>query len=271
MSDSSAKVTTYRLLKLKQTGEKKITALAVYDYTTAKLADESGLDILLVGDSLGETVLGYPNTVPVTLEQSLHHTAAVARAAERALVVGDMPFLTYQITPERALENAGRYLQETGAQAVKLEGGEKAAPLVERLVNAGIPVMGHIGIQPQSVLAEGRYRIRGRSETEAEDLQRDAKSLQEAGAFAVVLEGVSSKLSRHLTRELVIPTIGIGAGLYCDGQIQVVHDLLGLSEDRTPRHAKPYARLAATMREAFASYIDEVEKGEFPDQQHSFD
>ncbi|MFW5996936.1 MAG: 3-methyl-2-oxobutanoate hydroxymethyltransferase, partial [Lentisphaeria bacterium] len=263
--------TTYRLLKMKQAGEKKITALAVYDYTTAKLADESGLDILLVGDSLGMTMLGYSSTVPVTLEQSLHHTAAVARGAERALVIGDMPFMTYQVSTEKALENAGRYLQEARAHGVKLEGGETIAPLVERLVKVGIPVLGHIGIQPQSILAEGRYRVRGRTDNESEELIRDAFALQNAGAFAVVLEGITSELGKRISEELTIPTIGIGAGVWCDGQIQVVHDLLGLSEDRTPKHAKPYAQLGELTREAFASYIKEVESGAFPAEQHSFE
>jgi len=267
---SAEKVTTEYLCQMKRDG-RKIAAITAYDYSTAKLADESSMDIVLVGDSLGPTVLGYPNTIPVTLDQSLHHTAAVVRGVARAMVIGDMPFMTYQTGTEQALKNAARYLQEAGADAVKLEGGESIAPTVQRLVTSGVPVLGHIGILPQSLLTEGRYRVQGRGQEEADQLRRDAKALEEAGAFAVVFEGMPLELSRTITAELSIPTIGIGAGCYCDGQIQVVHDLLGLTEEsETPRHAKQYADLAVQTRKAFDKYIDEVKNSRFPDDQHSF-
>ncbi len=247
----------------------KIVALTAYDAYTAKLADENGVQVILVGDSLGMTMLGYSTTIPVTLEQVLHHAAAVVRGNTRALVVGDMPFLTYQISAEEALRNAGRFLQEAGVDAVKLEGGRQMAATIKRLVSAGIPVMGHIGIMPQSVLAEGGYRVHGRKAYEADALRADALAVQEAGAFAIVLEGMPSALSQEITELLHIPTIGIGAGPGCSGQIQVVHDLLGLG-DFKPRHAKRYADLGAAMRQAFAQYRDEVRQGTFPGEENSF-
>jgi len=250
--------------------DKKIVALTAYDAHTAQLADESGIHLILVGDSLGMTVLGYTNTIPVKLEQSLHHSAAVARGVKRAVVIGDMPFLTYQVTPEDALRNAGRYLQEAFVDGVKLEGGRSVAATVARLVTAGVPVLGHIGLLPQTVLADGGYRIRGRNPEEAAGLRADAQALQEAGAFAVVLEGLPTELGQQITEELTIPTIGIGAGPRCSGQIQVVHDLLGLFEDFLPRHAKRYVDLGSQMRVAFATYSREVSSGVFPDEEHSF-
>ena len=253
-----------REIQARHRAGEKITALTAYDAAMARLADQTGVDLLLVGDSLGMTVLGYKTTLPVTLEQSLHHTAAVVRGTRRAMVVGDMPFLTYQVSAKRALLNAGRYLQEAGAAAVKLEGGEAMAPTIGRLVEAGIPVLGHIGILPQSVLAEGGYRIHGRTRQEAERLLADARAVERAGAFAVVLEGLPRELSARITHELSIPTVGIGAGPECSGQIQVMHDLLGLLEDFVPRHCKPYAQLGRLAREAFKQYRDEVREGKFP-------
>ncbi len=249
--------------RLYRDGE-KITAATAYDAAMARLADEAGIDMLLVGDSLGMTMLGYKTTLPVTLRQSLHHTAAVVRGSKRAMVVGDMPFLTYQVSPERALLNAGRYLQEAGAAAVKLEGGERIAETIARLVNSGIPVLGHIGILPQSVLAEGGYRIHGRSDEEAASLLLDARAVEQAGAFAVVLEGLPRKLSARITETLTIPTIGIGAGPECSGQIQVMHDLLGLFKDFVPKHCKRYADLGQAARDAFQKYRNEVREGVFP-------
>ncbi|OPZ30583.1 MAG: 3-methyl-2-oxobutanoate hydroxymethyltransferase [Lentisphaerae bacterium ADurb.BinA184] len=247
-----------------------IVAVTAYDWITARLVDAVGIPLILVGDSLGMTVLGYRNTIPVTLEQSLHHTAAVVRGTRSALVIGDMPFLTYQVSAEEALRNAGRYLQEAGADGVKLEGGIRVAPTIHRLVAAGIPVLGHIGIQPQSVLADGGYRVHGRTAEEAEALKADARAVQEAGAFAVVLEGLPTALAGAITRELAIPTIGIGAGPQCSGQIQVIHDLLGLFEDFVPRHARRYAQLAQAIRDALAAYREDVLAGRFPSEEQSF-
>lgn len=270
MDKSKAKKVGIRQLHAKCRDGDKIVALTAYDACIARLADEAGVDMLLVGDSLGMTMLGYETTLPVTLEQSLHHTAAVARGSRRAMVVGDMPFLTYQVTPEEALRNAGRYLQEARADAVKLEGGEVVAGTMQRLVQAGIPVLGHIGILPQSVLAEGGYRVHGRTPEEAEALCRDARAVEEAGAFAVVLEGLPLDLSRRLTSELSIPTIGIGAGPHCSGQIQVVHDILGLFEAFLPRHARRYANLADDIRDAVSRYGNDVKEGVFPARENSF-
>lgn len=249
--------------KLHRNGE-AIIALTAYDAWMARLADEAGAHLLLVGDSLGMTMLGYDTTVPVTLEQSLHHTAAVVRGSRRAMVVGDMPFLTYHIDESEALRNAGRYLQEAGASAVKLEGGRSVASTVRRLVEAGIPVLGHIGILPQSVLAEGGYRIHGRSDEEADELRDDVRALEEAGAFGIVLEGLPTELSEDLTEQAAVPTIGIGAGPHCNGQIQVTHDLLGLNPDFCPKHAKRYAQLGEQMREALQQYGCEVRNRAFP-------
>ncbi len=249
----------------------KITALTAYDAAMAKIADDCDVDILLVGDSLGMTVLGYENTLPVTLEQSLHHTAAVARGTQKAMVIGDMPFLTYQISPEQALRNSGRYLQEAGAAGVKLEGGEAIAPTIGRLVGAGIPVLGHIGILPQSVLAQGGYRVQGRDPETAKQLLADAKAVEQAGAFAIVLEGIPRQLSREITESLDIPTIGIGAGPDCDGQIQVVHDLLGMFDDFTPRHARRYAELGELIRQALRQYCQEVRDQQFPGPEQTFE
>ncbi len=265
----SVKITVAEFRRMKSRGE-RIVALTAYDALFARWAWECGAHLILVGDSLGMTVLGYSSTVPVTLEQSLHHTAAVVRGAPGAFVVGDMPFMTYQISPEQALANAARYLQEAGADAVKIEGGAAMAPTVERLVRAGVPVLGHIGILPQSILVEGRYRVHGRRPEEAAALEADAKALEAAGAFAVVLEGLPAGLSRKITGALNVPTIGIGAGPDCDGQIQVIHDILGLFEDFVPKHTKRYAALAETIRAALKQYAAEVREARFPGKEQSF-
>ena len=257
------RVTVRDLAKMKAQGRKIPTATA-YDALTAAIADEAGIMLLLVGDSAGNTVLGYDNTIPVTLEESLMLTAAVRRGAPHAMVVGDMPFMSYQLSPEQALANAGRYLKETGADAVKLEGGRLMNPTIRRLVDAGIPVFAHIGLLPQSVLRDGGYRLHGKSDDEARQLLDDALAIQEAGAFAVVLEGIPAELSRQITASLDIPTIGIGAGPHTDGQIQVTPDILGLSTGFLPRHAKRFANLADTMRDAFKAYIDQIQDGSFP-------
>ena len=265
----SKKITTRYLRDMKQRGE-KICALTAYDYTFARLADDLDVELILVGDSLGMTVLGYDTTIPVTLEQSLHHTAAVARGVERGMVIGDMPFLTCHVSPERALMNAGRYLQEAGADGVKIEGGERMAPVVERLTRAGIPVLGHIGILPQSVLARGGYYVQGRTKEESEALEADTKALEDAGAFALVLEGIPVERSRELTESISIPTIGIGAGPHCDGQVQVIHDILGLFEKFVPKHARQYAQLAKETRNAINAYRNDVKTCVFPAEENSF-
>jgi 3-methyl-2-oxobutanoate hydroxymethyltransferase len=247
-----------------------IVALTAYDTLFARLMDEMGADLILVGDSLGMTMLGYSSTIPVTLTQSLHHTAAVVRGTKRAMVIGDMPFLTYQVNQDEALRNAGRYLQEAGADGVKLEGGRATAPAIRRLVSCGIPVLGHIGILPQSVLAEGGYRVHGRTPEEAQAMLDDARAVEDAGAFAVVLEGMPVDLARRITDELGIPTIGIGAGPGCSGQIQVVHDILGLFEEFVPKHTKRFANLAAEIRTALGEYAQEVREHRFPADEQSF-
>ena len=267
-AEAITKMSLRQLWRMRASGE-KIVALTAYDALLARLADESGAHLILVGDSLGMTVLGYKTTIPVTLEQSLHHTAAVVRGTRRALVIGDMPFMTYQIAPEEALRNAARYLQEAGADGVKLEGGETMAPTVARLVNAGVPVLGHIGILPQRVMAEGGYRLHGRTQPEARQLERDALALQEAGVFAIVLEGMPAKLAARITKRLTVPTIGIGAGAGCGGQIQVVYDILGLFEDFVPKHTKRYANLAREVRQALKTYSADVATGTFPGPEQS--
>jgi 3-methyl-2-oxobutanoate hydroxymethyltransferase len=244
--------------------------LTAYDYPTARLLDEAGIDVLLVGDSLGMAVLGYETTLPVTLADILHHTRPVARAARRAMVVADLPFLTYQVSPEEALRSAGRLLQEGGAHAVKLEGGRPVAATVRRLVEAGIPVMGHLGLTPQSVHALGGYRVQGRDEEGARRLLADAQALVEAGAFALVLEMVPWPLARLVTQRIPVPTIGIGSGPHCDGQVLVLHDILGLYQGTTPRFAKRYADLGSQVREAAARYAEEVRRGLFPELSHAF-
>lgn len=253
----------------KERGE-KVIALTAYDSPTAKLAEECGVELILVGDSLGMAVLGYKTTIPVTIEQSLHHCAAVRRGAKCSFIVGDMPFMTYQTCPEEAMRNAAKYLQIACVDGVKLEGGENMAATVARLVDAGVPVMGHIGLLPQNLLTSGGYKITGRTNDEACRLLNDAKSLEDAGAFCVVLEGIPTEVSKKITESVSIPTIGIGAGVHCDGQIQVVHDLLGFFSDFVPKHAKQYAKLNEVIKKAFSEYSSEVSSGKFPGKEHSF-
>lgn len=257
-------------LKAMKAQGQRIPMLTAYDYPTARLVEQAGVPMILVGDSLGMVVLGYDSTIPVTLDDIIHHTKAVVRGTERAIVVADMPFLTYQISPEEALRNAGRLMQATGCTAVKLEGGAAVAPTVERLVSAGIPVMGHIGLTPQSVNQLGGYKLQAKTPAAAAKLISDAKALEDAGAFAVVLETIPAKVAKCVTERLTVPTIGIGAGPYCDGQVQVLHDFLGLFQDFVPRHAKQYAQVGATIQQAVSAYIAEVQAGEFPTAKHSF-
>jgi len=250
------------LRKMKLAHE-KIVALTAYDYPTAKIVDEAGVPIILVGDSLGMVVLGHESTIPVTLDAMVHHCQAVARGAKRAIIVGDMPFGTYHTTPEDALRNAIRLVQDGGATAVKLEGGLVVRAAVERIVSAGIPVMGHIGLTPQYVHQLGGYKVQGKTRHAADQLLQDALALEEAGAFAVVLECIPAALAQEVTAALSIPTIGIGAGPHCDGQIQVLSDIFGLS-DYVPKHAKQFIKLPELMRQAVGLYRQEVAQGTFP-------
>lgn len=259
---------TVPVLQQRKHESQKITAVTAYDATFARLADEAGIDVILVGDSLGNVVLGYESTLPVTMEDMVRHTEAVARGARRALVVADMPFLSYQAGDDEAVRNAGRLLQ-AGAVAVKLEGGASRVETVRRLVSTGIPVMGHLGFTPQSINRYGRPTVQGRSRAEAQEILDDARALTEAGAFSIVLEVVPERLASLITDTLTIPTIGIGAGARCDGQVLVMHDLLGLSE-RTFRHARRYANLSEIVRNAFQTYRDEVLNEEFPAPEHAF-
>ena len=264
-----AKITVRDIAHMKTKGE-KIPMVTAYDYTAARLADQAGIPLLLVGDSLGMVVLGYDSTIQVTMEDVLHHLKAVVRGANNAMVVADLPFMTYQISTEQALTNSARLIQEGGANSVKLEGGERMAATVERIVQCGIPVMGHIGLTPQSINALGGYRVQGRGRRDAARLLQDAQALQEAGAYAVVLELVPTQLAGLISQRLSIPTIGIGAGPECDGQVQVLHDMLGLFTEFVPKHAKQYAKLGESMQEALARYAREVGEGTFPTQKESF-
>jgi 3-methyl-2-oxobutanoate hydroxymethyltransferase len=264
-----AKITAPAIVALKRKAE-PITVVTAYDYPTARYADQAGVEVLLVGDSVGTVMLGYESTLPVTMEDMLHHVRAVARAKPTALVVGDMPFMSYQVSTEQAVANAGRLVQEGGADAIKLEGGARVAEAVQRIVEAGIPVMGHLGLTPQSVLAFGGYKVQARGEADQERLLADAKTLERAGCFALVLEGIPARLGATVTRELTIPTIGIGAGVQCDGQVLVTHDLLGLFHGHQPKFVRRYAELGAATRDAFARYVADVKARRFPADAESY-
>ena len=256
-------------IKEKKSKKEKIVMLTAYDYSTAKLVDEAGIPLILVGDSLGMVMLGYESTIPVTMDEMIHHTKAVVRGTKQALVIGDMPFMTYHTNTADALRNAARFIQEGGAQAIKLEGGVTVAETVKRIVECGIPVMGHIGLTPQSVHQLGGHKVQGKTSEAAERLLNDARALEQAGAFAVVLELIPAPLSKLITQKIGIPTIGIGAGPDCDGQVQVISDLLGLFSDFVPKHAKQYAKLAGLIKTALADYIAEVKAGKFPTAENS--
>jgi 3-methyl-2-oxobutanoate hydroxymethyltransferase len=262
-------VTVPQLRDMKQRGE-RITMVTAYDATFARLFDQAEIDVLLVGDSLGMVVQGHDSTLPVTIDEMIYHCRAVARGARRAHVVGDMPFLSWQVSPEDALRNAGRFLAEGGAQAVKLEGGVDAAPTIERIVRAGIPVMGHVGLTPQSVHAMGGFRVQGKTEAAAASVLADAMAVSDAGAYALVLEGIPSDLAHQITDAVPIPTIGIGAGPHCDGQVLVCYDLLGLTPDLKPKFVKRYAELFAEGLAAARQYRDEVRAGAFPTEAFGF-
>lgn len=263
------KITAPAVVALKRKGE-PITVVTAYDFPTARLAEEAGVEILLVGDSVGTVLLGYDSTLPVTMDDMLHHTKAVTRARTSALVVGDMPFMSYQASVEQAVMNAGRLVQEGGADAVKLEGGARVLDAARRIVEAGIPVMGHLGLTPQSVLAFGGYKVQARGEADQERLLSDAKALEAAGCFALVLEGIPAKLGAQVSRELQIPTIGIGAGVQCDGQVLVTHDLLGLYHGHQPKFVRRYAELGDATRDAFARYVADVKARRFPSDAESY-
>ena len=263
------RVTLGQIKEMKPRGE-RITMLTAYDYTTAQLLDRAGIDMLLVGDSLGMVVLGYESTLPVTMEDMIHHTRAVTRGAQRAFVVADMPFMTYHASIPEAIHNAGRFLQEAGAQAVKIEGGVSVAETMKRIVECGIPVMGHIGLTPQSINQLGGFKVQGKTSEAAARLIADAKALEEAGTFAIVLECIPAPLSKLITERVSVPTIGIGAGVHCDGQVQVISDLIGLFADFIPKHAKQYAKLGEEIRSAAGRYIGEVKSSAFPTVKESF-
>jgi 3-methyl-2-oxobutanoate hydroxymethyltransferase len=263
------RVSINQIKDMKQKGE-KIVMLTAYDYSTAKIVDDVGVPVILVGDSLGTVVLGYESTIPVTMEEMLHHTKAVVRGTKKAMVIGDMPFMTYHVSIEDALRNAARFIQEGGVQAVKLEGGVSVADKVKRIVECGIPVCGHIGLTPQSINQLGGHKIQGKTPEAAEKLLKDAQALESAGAFAVVLETMPAPLATLITSKINIPTIGIGAGAGCDGQVQVINDMLGSFTDFVPKHAKRYAKLAEIINGAVREYYDEVRNGKFPTKDNSF-
>jgi 3-methyl-2-oxobutanoate hydroxymethyltransferase len=268
MSDRKP-VTVPDLIAKKARGE-RIVMLTAYDYPTALFADEAGVDVILVGDSLGMVVLGHRNTLPVTMDEMVHHVRAVCRASPQALVIADLPFLSYQASEDEAVRNAGRMLKEGGAQAVKLEGGSRTLPLIERLSQSGIPVLGHIGMTPQSVHGFGGFRVQARKPDQARHLLEEAKALEAAGAFGMVLELVPAEVSRAISQAIAIPTIGIGAGPFCDGEVQIFHDLLGLYQDFIPKHTRRFADVGTTIRAALAQYAAEVRSGAFPAEENTF-
>jgi 3-methyl-2-oxobutanoate hydroxymethyltransferase len=263
------KVTTKSFLEFKQKKE-KIAVLTAYDFHTARILDQIGIDCILVGDSANMVFYGYPNTLSITMEVMLYHTKAVANAAKRALVVGDMPFMSYQVSAEQAIANAGRFLKEGNAEAVKIEGGLEFFDTVRKIVIAGIPVMGHIGLVPQSIHKFGSYAVQGKTPEKEKYLLDSALALQEAGCFTMVLEAVPAKLAKKITESLQIPTIGIGAGADCDGQVLVINDILGLFEEFKPKFVRQYAKLSEEIRKAVKNYLEDVKKGKFPSTEESF-
>jgi 3-methyl-2-oxobutanoate hydroxymethyltransferase len=263
------KITVPHIVKMKQRGE-KITCLTAYDYSFARILDEAGVEMLLVGDSLGCVVQGGANTLAVTMDEMVYHTRLVVRGCKRALVIGDMPFMSYQLGKDEALRNAGRFFKEAGAEAIKLEGGVTVQESIRAIVDAGMPVMGHVGLTPQSVHQFGGYKIQGRDNERREAVLRDAVAVEQAGAFAVVLEGIPQDLAGEISQRLAIPTIGIGAGMQCDGQVLVIHDMLGLFDDFVPKFVKRYADVKQTMLGAVKEFVGEVKERKFPAQAHSF-
>lgn len=269
MATTVKRVTINDIREMKRKGE-KIAMLTAYDYSTARIVDRCGIPLVLVGDSLGNVILGYETTLPVTMDVMIHHSKAVVRGTEHSLIIGDMPFMTYHISMEDALRNAARFMQEAGVQAVKLEGGVTVADKVRRIVECGIPVMGHIGLTPQSINQLGGHKVQGKSTEGAKKLLEDALALEQAGAFSIVLETVPAPLASLITSKLSVPTIGIGAGAGCDGQVQVINDLLGMFSDFVPKHAKQYAKLIDIMSNAITEYSGDVKAGRFPTKENSF-
>ena len=264
------KITTAVLREMKDRKE-KIVMLTAYDYPTARMVDEAGIDAIHVGDSLGNVILGYRDTLAVTMDEIVHHTKAVARGTKHALVIGDMPFLSYQASTEDAIRNAGRLIKEGRAEAVKVEGGRSVMDKVEAIVGAGIPVMGHLGLTPQWIHQFGGFKVRGKTEAVARMIMEDAKALEKVGVFSIVLECMPWQLAKMITERVEVPTIGIGAGPYCDGQVLVIHDLLGLSGEFSPKFVKKYAQLESVVMKALASFKDEVKTGKFPSLEHSYE
>lgn len=263
------KVTTQTVVNMKQSGE-KISMLTAYDYSMASIVDAAGIDVILVGDSASNVMAGFDTTVPMTLEHMIYHTSCVVRGVERALVIADLPFMSYQVTIKEALISAGRMMKEAGAHAVKLEGGRYVADTVKRIVDAGIPVMGHLGLTPQSIYKFGTYKVRAKEEKEANELLEDALRLEEAGVFSIVLEKIPTGLAKKVTESLSVPTIGIGAGPDCDGQVLVLHDMLGLNKDFSPRFLRRYADLHSEMTKAVASFMEDVKSGDFPNENEQY-
>ena len=263
------KITTRTVVDMKSKGE-KIYMITAYDFTMARIVDHAGIDIILVGDSASNVMAGHETTLPITLDQMIYHTSCVVRGVDRALVVADLPFMSYQVTIKEALINAGRMMKEAGAHAIKLEGGTFVAETVKRIVDAGIPVMGHLGLTPQSIYKFGTYKVRAKEEAEATQLIEDAKKLQDSGCFAIVLEKIPADLAAIVTKELNIPTIGIGAGGSCDGQVLVVHDMLGLTQDFKPRFIRRYLNLFEEMSEAVSNYVNDVKSGDFPSKEEQY-
>jgi 3-methyl-2-oxobutanoate hydroxymethyltransferase len=268
-SDRPAKITTQTVVDMKQQGE-KISMLTAYDFTMAQIIDQAGIEIILVGDSASNVMAGFETTVPMTLDHMIYHTSCVVRGVDRALVIADMPFMSYQVTAKEALINAGRMMKEAGAHAVKMEGGKPIIDTVKKIVDAGIPVMGHLGLTPQSIYKFGTYKVRATDEEEAQDLINDAKLLQQAGCFSIVLEKIPAKLAERVSKELDIPTIGIGAGAGCDGQVLVLHDMLGLNKGFNPRFLRRYADLHSTMTDAVQEYISDVKSKDFPNKDEQY-
>ncbi len=268
-SNKPVKVTTQTVVDMKEAGE-KISMLTAYDFTMAKLIDNAGIDIILVGDSASNVIAGFETTLPMTLDHMIYHTSCVVRGVDRALVVADLPFMSYQVTTKEALISAGRMMKEAGAHAVKMEGGKPIVETIKRIVDAGIPVMGHLGLTPQSIYKFGTYKVRAKEEEEAEQLLTDAKLLQDAGCFSIVLEKIPSKLAIEVSQMLDIPTIGIGAGSGCDGQVLVSHDMLGLNKDFSPRFLRRYADLHSEIITAVGNYVHDVKSGDFPNDKEQY-
>lgn len=269
-SNRPKKVTTQTVVEMKGQGE-KISMLTAYDYTMAQIIDQAGIDVILVGDSASNVMAGYDTTVPMTLDHMIYHASCVVRGVDKALIIADLPFMSYQVTPKEALISAGRMMKEAGVHGVKLEGGKPIIKTVKKIVEAGIPVMGHLGLTPQSIYQFGTYKVRATENTEAEQLVEDAKRLEQAGCFSIVLEKIPANLAAEVTAELSIPTIGIGAGAQCDGQVLVAHDMLGLNKEFKPRFLRRYADMHSSMTDAVQQYITDIKTGDFPSEDEQYD